>query len=255
MLNQIILENLDKLNSITKYPSIYTYHELGNRGTLNEKLLCKVNESLSGYVTEKVDGTNSRIIITKDDYIIGSREQLLYSKGDRIVNNTMDIADKLIPIANRLNIHDDLMIVIYGEVFGGNIGRNKKNYTESNKIGYRVFDIAIFDKKLIDELLSCSLNEISQWRENGGQNFINVNQLDDFCESNDLDRVPALDKIDISKLPADIKDMYEYMLQFEKTLVGLDSVGRSEGIVIRSNDRKYIRKIRFEEYRKTLKIK
>lgn len=259
MLNQIILENLDKLNSITKYPSIYTYHELGNRGILNKKVLVEINESLKGYISEKVDGTNSRIILSKDDYIIGSRENLLYSKGDRIVNNTMDIANKLIPVADKLlcnnEINDNEIIVVYGEVFGGNIGRNKKNYTNSNKVGYRVFDVAIFDKDSINELLSCSLDKISQWRENSGQNFINIDYLNEFCIYNKLDKVPSLAEVDINNLPTDVKGMYSFMSKFENTLVGLDTTGKSEGIVIRSNDRKYIRKIRFEEYRKTLKIK
>ncbi len=70
---------------MTKYPSIPTYHALDprNGGLLDETV------PFTGTVlaTEKVDGTNARIVQLPDGgYLLGSREELLYAKGDLIGN-------------------------------------------------------------------------------------------------------------------------------------------------------------------------
>ena len=71
--------DLDCLNSATKYPSILTYHGLGERGRLTEEVATFPDMAI---LTEKVDGTNGRIILPPgDDYFIGSREELLYDSG------------------------------------------------------------------------------------------------------------------------------------------------------------------------------
>jgi hypothetical protein len=77
--------DLDVLNSVTKYPSIPTYHALdpSNGGLLEEPV------EYTGQVigSEKIDGCNGRIVSLPDHtYLIGSREELLYAKGDLIGN-------------------------------------------------------------------------------------------------------------------------------------------------------------------------
>src|SRR3954470_23466594 len=66
--------DLRTVNSVTKYPSIPTYHELDPRnGGLLDTCV-----SFDGTVigTEKVDGTNSRIILLPDGaWLLGSREE------------------------------------------------------------------------------------------------------------------------------------------------------------------------------------
>ena len=52
--------DLRKLNSATKYPSIPTYHALGERGMLLDEHASFDGQSI--LATEKVDGTNSRTI-------------------------------------------------------------------------------------------------------------------------------------------------------------------------------------------------
>ena len=82
--------DLRKLNSATKYPSIPTYHSLGERGRLLDQCIDLAEQDL--VATEKVDGTNSRIIILPDGmYLIGSREELLHAKGDLIHNPAQGI--------------------------------------------------------------------------------------------------------------------------------------------------------------------
>lgn len=70
---------------MTKYPSILTYHKLGEKGKLLDEVQVPFDQP--AILAEKIDGVNSRIIIFPDGlYIIGSREELLYAKGDLIGN-------------------------------------------------------------------------------------------------------------------------------------------------------------------------
>src|ERR1700735_5803566 len=82
--------DLGKLNSMTKYPSILTYHALGDKGVLQET----VQVPFSGRIicTEKVDGTNTRLIFCPDgSALVGSREDLLWERRDMTGNPAMGI--------------------------------------------------------------------------------------------------------------------------------------------------------------------
>src|ERR1051326_571600 len=74
-------DHLARLNSATQYPSILTYHALGERGRLTEDRttdFSTVNPD-DVEVTEKIDGTNARIIIPPrrmGGALIGSRTEL-----------------------------------------------------------------------------------------------------------------------------------------------------------------------------------
>jgi len=93
--------DLRALNSATKYPSILTYHKLGERGRLTDVLNIDPQGSL--VVTEKVDGTNTRVIFMPDGYfLIGSREHLLYAKGDLIGNPALGIVESIKDLAEQM---------------------------------------------------------------------------------------------------------------------------------------------------------
>lgn len=261
MLNEMLTNNFAKLNTATKYPSILTYHVIGDKGRLKDELSYNVPfENEEVYFTEKVDGTNSRIIICGDDYIIGSREELLYAKGDRVTNPTLGIVNTLKPIAERLVRELELkvteFVVIYGETYGGNIGKNKKNYTKSGEFGYRMFDLwKMSGIELLGMFNLISQSEISLWRENGGQPFVSVEELNAYNDKLNLPKVPQLLTMQRNDLPSDIEGIYELLKNYERTKVGLDEHGKSEGLIVRSKDRGFITKIRFEDYEKTLGIK
>ena len=54
-------------------------------------------------------------------------------------------------------------------------------------------------------------------------------------------------------MPDTLRETYEWLKHFSKSNVVLDENGSglSEGVVVRSEDRSYIKKIRFEDYEKT----
>ena len=268
MLNRLMIE-LRKLNTITKYPSILTYHELGARGTVIEELtsqnhkLCS-EEILEG--TEKVDGTNARIVICGSDYLIGTREEFIYAKGDRIINDKESILLNCIPIAERIisenTLSNNELLVIYGEAYGKSIGRGCKNYANKDT-AFRVFDMWSMNVDKIEELLNTDLEKLATWREHGNQPYFKIEDLKYYCDLYKLEKTPVLFSINQKDFPTSIKEVYDFLLQFKNTKVALDlditvdleNMGKSEGFVVRNSDRSYIKKIRFEEYEKTLKVK
>lgn len=251
------LNNQPSLNSATKYPEIETYHELGQKGRLAETVTLFNGPT---YYSEKVDGTNGRIVLLPGgDYVIGAREHLLYAKGDRIVNPAMSIAPTLKPLADSL-IESGALVptqgarALYLEVYGGKITGQAKQYSGTGKLSYRLFDIM----EIEDEPLSWDPEKISRWRKTGGQQFLTVGQMLSLAKRLSIPTVPHLGRVqDPSDLPQTHQETYDFLLdKIPTTLVGLDdkAKGMPEGLVFRSPDRRIIRKARFQDYRNALNI-
>src|SRR3954468_7220706 len=109
--------NLAKLNSLTKYPSIPTYHALGEKGRLSESVLVRFEGEC--IATEKIDGTNARLICTPEGVLAGSREDLLWATGDLIHNPAMGIVAALRDHARSMASAPppETLLVVYGEVY------------------------------------------------------------------------------------------------------------------------------------------
>jgi hypothetical protein len=246
--------DLARLNSITKYPSIPTYHRMGERGELSDERV-----SFEGRVigTEKVDGTNSRVILLPDGtYLIGSREELLYARGDLIGNPALGIVDAVRSTAERLaqSVKPEGIVVLFMETFGGSIGSNARQYTAEKRTGLRLFDVALMPD--YEAPMGRSPAEISLWREGGGQPFAPVDELPAWAERAGIESVPALFDEDASPLPESIEEVHEFLSErLPSSRCALDEGAgcRAEGIVVRTADRRIIAKLRFEDYERTLR--
>jgi hypothetical protein len=246
--------NLNAINSMTKYPSIPTYHTLDPRdgGLLDETV------PFAGPVigTEKIDGTNSRIILLPDGtYLLGSREELLYGQGDLIGNPALGIVDALRPIADALAaVEGDRIVVHYLEVYGGKVGAASKQYTGGRTVGFRLFDVAVVDN--YTELLGWESQGIAGWRDGGGQQFLGEAALSQIADATGLELTPRLFEVDAADLPTDIEKTKVFLDErVPNTLAALDdgAARRAEGIVLRSPARTTIAKARFQDYERTLK--
>ena len=277
-----MIKNIQQLNSMTKYPSILTYHNLGERGSLVNSLVedKKFQDNESVYVTEKIDGTNTRIILFTDtnsnifDYFFGSREELLYAKGDRVCidksgittacSENMEIIQKAIEDRTIQMSNDgdeepillpNRMYVLYGETYGGKINAHKQ-YTGHNAINMRFFDAWCMT---IDEALNyintMTLDALASWRNNGGQPFMSVTRFDSLIENLNLTKVPYIQLVCGCEIPEDLQGVWDWMQQFSVSNATLDAEGngQAEGVVLRNVNRTLIRKIRFEDYQKTKK--
>ncbi|QDT41886.1 hypothetical protein Pan241w_19660 [Gimesia alba] len=240
--------DLRKLNSATKYPSIPTYHTLGERGALLEDTVEFDGQDL--IATEKVDGTNSRIILMPDGfYLIGSREELLHARGDLIHNPALGIVETLKQTAERIvsafSTPADVITVVYLETYGGKTTAAAKQYTSKREFGYRVFDVS----RVSVEHLDANLEAIAAWRENAGQTFLNERELSELARTLQMELTP---RIPIREtLPITIDETHAWLQSMiPATLVSLDAKagGKPEGLVVRTSDRSRIAKIRFEDY-------
>ncbi|HJP76115.1 MAG TPA: RNA ligase family protein [Pseudonocardiaceae bacterium] len=246
--------DLTALNSLTKYPSIPTYHALdtANGGLLDETV------PFTGAVigTEKVDGTNSRIISLPDgSYLLGSREELLYARGDLIGNPAQGIVAALRPFADALAPVDDNEIrVHYVEVYGGKVTAASKQYTGERSVGYRLFDVAVI--RDYAELMALPPQQLSGWRESGGQPYLSEKDLAAVAERDGLTLTPRLFTIDAAELPVELDKTRAFLAeQLPRTRSALDegAGGSAEGIVLRTSDRSTVAKARFQDYDRSLK--
>lgn len=247
------LSKLAELDSATKYPSIETYHELGEKGSLTETLGPFGGFDDDAYLTEKVDGTNGRIVLTGDDYFIGSRDALLHARGDRVLNPNLGIVAALRDLAEFL-VEDAVVRTgeihaVYLEVYGGKI-QAAREYTREGQVGFRMFDYGIYDAAVLGK----PREEIALWRERGGQEFMDEGRLRRFAQHTQVPLVPRVGMVPGSSLPQSVDHVYEWLQSaLPGTLVGLDASGKSEGLVIRSRDRRTIAKARFQDYERTIK--
>ncbi|MFN6486929.1 MULTISPECIES: RNA ligase family protein [unclassified Nostoc] len=242
--------DLNKLNSMTKYPSIPTYHALDNKGKLLDEVVSFNGEVI---LTEKIDGTNSRIIMLPDgNYILGSREELLFAKGDLIGNPALGIVDALRSVADQLPHSEHKIIVAYLELYGGKVTAGSKQYTAKQSIAWRLFDVAVNSD--ITMLFTKSVQQLASWRDNGGQTFLDEDQLRKASIDFGFELTPRLATVEA--LPVSIEETYEFLKALlPKTLLALDegAGGRGEGIVARTFSRSMIAKIRFEDYERHTK--
>ncbi len=245
------------LNSLTKYPSIPTYHALGKHRTLLPETIDFGGEPL--YASEKIDGTNTRIILLpKRKYVVGSREELLYAKGDFLFDNTLDIVDAAKDLAERLleqwckavdKVEDvtkkscKFLKVYYLETYGGRMPESM-NYTGSRKVGHQLFDICNIDIGNLE----MRIESMSGWRERGGQAYFSHTMLVNEAARLEL---PLAPRIVIDAIPTDIKETYDWMSGVIPTsLAALDAEAnqRPEGLVVRNHSRSKIAKLRFQDY-------
>lgn len=259
--------DLRKINSMTKYPSIFTYHLLGEKGKLTEALTQPEPAEEEGpfYVYEKVDGENARIVLLRTasgdiDYFIGSREELLYAKGDRLAIATGNIAELLKPLAVKLTAvlaepeyAAYSFIVVYQESYGGKTNASK-HYSNQRAQHYRFFDAFAMTAEQLEEVTELTLEQIAMWREKGGQPYFPESEKQLFAHRNELDSAPLLATLDT--LPVSIADTYVFVSKYAMTQVAIDGDGgKSEGVIVRNAKRSIIKKIRFEDYERTLRVK
>ena len=243
--------DLAALNSATKYPAIPTYHELDPK---NGSLLDQATAFTGDVVlTEKVDGTNGRIVsLPGGDYVLGSREELLYARGDLIGNPALGIAEALRPLADRITPPDTGVRVYYLEVYGGKVTGASREYTGSRNVGYRMFDAVTIASDVLDRPLAA----ISAWREEGGQRFHTEDELALAAKAEDIELTPRLAAVAAGELPEGIEEMRDFLTRYlPATQVALDdgAGGRPEGVVLRTTARTVIAKARFQDYQRTLK--
>lgn len=257
------MEEMGTINSATQYPSIPMYHKLGERGRLLPERTLDWSGVDKVYVTEKIDGTNARIILPPAEVgdtslIIGSRQDLLFRTEDTIWNPAMGIVDTLFRTVDLERLEDAQIeghvTVIFGEVYGHKGTPAWKQYGNGEP-QFRVFDVAVVPI----EVFTWDRPKIAAWRDSGGQQFLDHEQLEVFCSDFGLTPVPHEGVLHPNAaengLPETLDGVYRWLDSYQmSSSAGFEgfSGGKPEGFVLRSADRKLIAKARFEDYDRTL---
>ena len=272
-LRDLDAEGLRRLNSATKYPSIPTYHELGDRGCLTDAVAVPFDESDELLVTEKIDGTNARIIALPNarvlrlevEYLVGSRNDLLTASGDLVHNPQLGIVDALHDVLDRITkapvVPAGHACVFYGEVYGGNVGKGARQYTGDGSTGFRLFDVVSFAMGELDALVRDNdPASISLWRKGGGQNFGTIEEVAYMADVLEVPTVPPVSMGGVLRgnvMPTSVEDTLRWLRVAlgEGSAATLDAGagGRPEGVVLRTLDRSKLAKIRFQDYERTLR--
>lgn len=241
-----MIYNLPAINSATAYPSIPTYHAIGERGRLLPEFIPLPPEVV---ISEKIDGTNTRLIFLPNGrYIIGSRNELLTARGDLVANPALGIVDAVRPIAERLAEVMAPGTVLYFETYGGKTTAGAKNYTASQAVDVRLFDIAHIP---LDKFEAVDVRDVAAWRDAGGQDFSASRNIMEFAQKFGLSTVPYILH---AGPPTDIRETAEWLRRVsDQTSCGIDAHGPSEGVVVRTPDRRLIVKLRHEDYARTLR--
>lgn len=253
---------LSKLNSITKYPSIPTFHVMGERGRLTDEVPVNFDPTEDWEATEKIDGTNARIVFTRYGDFIGSREELLTFSQDVVRNPALGIVETLLPIVlgtTTANVQPpDEVLVLWGEVFGGNIGKAAKNYSEKGARGFRLFDAALFPERLWIELHKYPQEELAYWRDHGKQPFVSRSEFEGWSQRLGVQPAPIVCK-GTGPLPLQVDHAAFWLAQTvgnytRAGLDGIDNMGPSEGLIVRNRERTKIVKLRTEDYARSTRL-
>lgn len=240
-------EILGVLNSATKYPSIPTYHMmdtgklLGEHPDLPEDIIA----------TEKVDGANARIVMLPDGrYLIGNRNEFLWYSEDVLYQPNESIVETIRGLFTQESAPKDYIEVIFGEVYGMGVLNGRKVYGSERSM--RVFDSMLLPLAEFIELVGLGKARTAEWRDCGGQNFMNGFQTHGRAEECGFETVPVIAWNDqpchtLEETLANMRTM------IDQTGCGFDEHDRAEGIVIRNTDRSFIAKLRFEDYEKSLR--
>ncbi|GAA4239703.1 hypothetical protein GCM10022254_60920 [Actinomadura meridiana] len=144
------------------------------------------------------------------------------------------------------------VVTLYLEVYGGKIGGQAKQYSANGTVGYRLFDVNSAESETLD----WERSRISSWRDDGGQEFLDVKTLQSVAEDLSIPTVPYLSVVSAGDLPKDVEGMSAFLTEHvPESRAGLDETAglRAEGIVLRNDDRTRIAKARFQDYERTLK--
>lgn len=262
-------EFLGRLNSATKYPETPTYHFMDKKsGLLQEGEVVDFDGNMV-QVTEKIDGTNGRIIVFPSgefvqDWVIGSREDLLSCSDDTMINPSLGIVDALRETADRISRYTfDQAIpavrVYFFEVFGGTVGPKAREYsTDRDVFGHRLFDVIEFSPELFDKTMGHGRAAIASWRDCGSQPFLDWEDFANVRYDVGVEPVPFLDPdFEGATLPRTFQEALSALNHWfpDGSEAKLDSGahGRPEGVVFKSHDRTQTAKMRFADYESTIR--
>jgi RNA ligase len=233
--------NLARLNSLTRYEDIPTYHTRDPDTGVLENQPCRTTGEI--IATEKIDGVLARIVLLADGYLIGNDRDWLHAQGDLVANPSQGIVKLLRPLADAISPPEpDAVVILYGEVFGGKVSAASEQYTSKKEFGFRLFDVA---------RLSSAALELPE--DTGGLSFLREEELQNYANQHGLKLAPRVARFPAPDLPKSIdatRTLLEELLPTSRCRLDADAGGEPEGLVLRKVDRSWIVTLRVSDYRR-----
>ena len=315
MLDEIVTEyGFDKLNALTQYPSILSFHKLNDEGkAINELASADYQptpprpEKMNVIIQEIIDGEIIRIIVLDNDYFIGNKNEIIHAKGDRIVLDSM-----IIPVYKSLSnffqanlSSNERMMILYGVLYGKGI-KGHDRYIQNDDSDEELIKCLLVDgftikiQDVIGLFKDNSVSFIENWVNTLHQPFWALSTLNKFCNACNVNQLSNLGEVTtLNKIPQDINEMKQWiklyktssltltntktdkknnndkknlqdiLQEIESSPVNINAISKnddiddlfnltsnkalskfnkSKGVIIRSIDRTYIRKIKFDDY-------
>jgi ATP-dependent RNA circularization protein (DNA/RNA ligase family) len=245
------------LASVTAYPRIPTYHAIGSFNCLqgNRRETAPDLNDPSLVVTEKLDGEHVRILVTRDDVLIGDRDRLcwrfrdyLYTKSNivPVLRETVEALWSRVSDSTDL-LAEDTMLVIYGELVdgpardpsgSGSVAGSKS--LDGGPLQLFVFDVATVSAKSLDVGDATQPPvDVRQW--------LPFDRVIGICERLSLSAVTP--RVLLSR-PRD-----ESLAATSEWLTSLGLRAGAEGVVVRTQDRRAIAKICVADYRRAAALR
>jgi hypothetical protein len=258
------LADLHRVNSATKYPSIPTYHRLGEKGHLQPDVGVSFDDERV-VVTEKIDGTNTRIILSDGSYAVGSREHLLTVDGDVLYDPAQGIVEKIRGGCHALaqafrRFAPGYITILYCEFYGGRVTASSKNYAADGvATGLCLFDVSRYQAVDFEHLLASNTPEqLARKRDAGLQLFEDEASLREMSAVANIPLVHRFDVPSFDHVPTDVEATVAWMRRcasVSKSTLDERALGKPEGVVVRTYAREKIAKLRFEDYERTLSFR
>jgi len=196
---------IEEMNDFTKYGKFSSPFVKDEKFMNTEELSQKL--PIGNWIkTEKIDGTNIRIILTKPDE---NGERLTHIGSRKLILNPTDKNSKqFMDCLEEVNLHKineyfkdvNSTIIIYGEGYGAGV---QTGGIYSSKKNFRVFDIRI------------------------GEAYQDFDYVQKVCIDNQLNIVPVLSNVDEITYDECIKTLE----LFKETLIKEGNGGKPEGLV------------------------
>lgn len=117
---------------------------------------------------------------------------------------------------------------------------------------FRIFDVMVIPEGDLAGLLKLPVRELSAWREEEHHGYFQGGEeVRRLAEGLGVQMVPERGTVLGKEIPQDPEGTRTWLGQYRESLAGINVMGKAEGVVIRTYDRRMIRKLRFEDYERT----
>jgi len=249
--------DLELLEAVTRWPSIKSYHKMDEHGRLIDELRFPEIAGEAVYATEKVDGSNVRVVVDSLLRVsVGTRNQLVMFRGEAAAQDSMGVVGALRGLPRSLSISGrpspGHVRAYYGELYGGAINGHGHYTQDKTRMQWALFAIADFDIEALSQLERAEIAARRRLLTTDGVHA--EGRLGEYVMihggGEDSPTVPYLGRRHAP--PATVAEAAEWLAHVlgpvTRAAIGDAKPGKPEGVVITGVESGLIAKLRVKDY-------